>query len=235
MTGVLTWIPRPVAKEAVDHLRASGDVALGYGDSAVDYRTVASRTTGVLLRTTEFRRQEIALAPNLCIIARHGAGFDTVDVDAAAERGIPVTVTGAANAISVAEHVFALLFAVARRIIDADRVVRTGSWAADRDEVVGFELAGRTMGLLGCGRIGHRVAGIAAALGMTVLVSDPALSEGDAEKLGIRLCSTDELFRQSNVLSLHAPLNQATRGIVDDRALSALPPAPSFSTPHAAD
>ena len=222
-TAVLTWIPRPVADEAVAHLRSYGDVALGYGPSAVDYRSVASRTTGVLLRTAEFRRQDIDLAPNLRIIARHGAGYDTVDVDAATERGIPVTITGAANAGSVAEHVFALLFAVARHVTTADRAVRIGQWSTARGELVGIELAGRTMGLLGCGRIGRRVGDIASALGMTVVVSDPALSVADAEKLGLRWVTQDELFRVSNVLSLHAPLTAGTRRVVDRRALAALP------------
>ena len=132
MTASLTWIPRPVADEAIAHLRQHGDVALGYGPNAVDYRTVAPRTTGVLLRTAEFRRDDIDLAPKLRVIARHGAGYDTVDVDAATERGIPVTVTGAANADSVAEHVFALLFAVARNVTAADRAVRDGQWRTAR-------------------------------------------------------------------------------------------------------
>ena len=192
--ALLTWIPRPVADEAVDQLRAHGDVALGYGPGAVDYRDVAPRTTGVLLRTAEFRRPHIDLAPNLRVIARHGAGYDTVDVDAATERGIPVTITGAANAGAVAEHVFALLLAVARNIVPADHAVRAGKWTATRDDLTGFELAGRTMGLLGCGRIGRRVATIATALGMTVAVTDPALSSADADALGIRLIDRDELF-----------------------------------------
>ncbi len=222
-TAPLTWIPRPVADEAVAHLRAHGDVALGYGPGAVDYGVIASRTTGVLLRTAEFRRQHIDLAPNLRIIARHGAGYDTVDVDAATERGIPVTITGAANADAVAEHVFALMFAVARNIATADRAVRDGAWTTARGELTGIEIAGRTMGLLGCGRIGRRVATMAAALGMTVAVCDPALSAADAEALGMRLTAKDELFRISDVVSLHLPLTADTNKIIDHRALGALP------------
>jgi D-3-phosphoglycerate dehydrogenase / 2-oxoglutarate reductase len=222
-TAPLTWIPRPVADEAVARLRAHGDVALGYGREAVDYRTVAPRTTGVLLRTAEFRRQHIDLAPNLRIIARHGAGYDTVDVDAATERGIPVTITGAANAGAVAEHVFALLLAVARNITVADRAVRDGAWNTVREGLTGIELAGRTMGLLGCGRIGRRVATIATALGMTVAVSDPALSAAHAEALGMLLTGTDELIGRSEVLSLHLPLTPSTDKIIDHRALAALP------------
>ena len=221
--ALLTWIPRPVADEAVDQLRAHGDVALGYGPGAVDYRDVAPRTTGVLLRTAEFRRPHIDLAPNLRVIARHGAGYDTVDVDAATERGIPVTITGAANAGAVAEHVFALLLAVARNIVPADHAVRAGKWTATRDDLTGFELAGRTMGLLGCGRIGRRVATIATALGMTVAVTDPALSSADADALGIRLIDRDELFGVSDVLSIHLPLTPETDKIIDRRALAALP------------
>jgi D-3-phosphoglycerate dehydrogenase len=217
----LTWIPRPIAEEAVAELCAHGDVALGYGPDAVEYRDVAPRATGVLLRTAEFRRPDIDLAPNLRIIARHGAGYDTVDVDAATERGIRVTITGAANAGAVAEHVFALLFAVARHVVAADRAVRDGAWSASRGELVGIEMAGRTMGLLGCGRIGRRVADIAAALGMTVVVSDPALSPADVP--GIRLAGIDELLASSHALSLHLPLTRITHKIIDRQALAALP------------
>jgi D-3-phosphoglycerate dehydrogenase len=215
----LTWIPRPVADEAIAHLRAHGDVALGYGPDAVEYREVAQRTTGVLLRTTEFRRQDIDLAPNLRVIARHGAGYDTVDVDAATARGITVTITGAANAGAVAEHVFALLFAVARHVVAADRAVRDGAWSVYRGELVGIELAGRTLGLLGCGRIGRRVADIAAALGMHVVVCDPAVWNAP----GMRLTGMAELLRVSDVLSLHLPLNTSTQHIIDRKALAALP------------
>ena len=222
-TARLTWIPRPIADEAIARLRAHGDVALGYGPDAVDYRAVASRITGVLLRTAEFRSRDIDLAPNLRIIARHGVGYDTVDVEAATERGIAVTITGAANAGSVAEHVFALLFAVARRVVPADGAVREGAWSTARGELVGIEVAGRTMGLLGCGRIGRRVAAIAAALGMPVVVSDPALSAADAEALGMRLTGKEELFGASDVLSLHLPLTPSTDRIIDREALAALP------------
>jgi D-3-phosphoglycerate dehydrogenase / 2-oxoglutarate reductase len=215
----LTWIPRRVADEAIAHLRAHGDVVLGYGPEAVEYREVAPRTTGVLLRTAEFRRQDIDLAPNLRVIARHGAGYDTVDVDAATTRGITVTITGAANAGAVAEHAFALLFAVARHVIAADRAVRDGAWSACRGELVGIELSGRTMGLLGCGRIGRRVADIAAALGMTVVVSDPAVSDAP----GVRLTGMEELLHVSDVLSLHLPLTPRTRKIIAHAALAALP------------
>jgi D-3-phosphoglycerate dehydrogenase len=217
----LTWIPRPVSDEAVARLREYGDVALGYGPGGVDYRTIAPRTTGVLLRTAEFRRADIELAPNLRIIARHGAGYDTVDVDAATERGIPVTITGAANAGAVAEHVFALLFAVARNITAADRAVGNGRWADARGTLTGIELAGRTLGLLGCGRIGRRVAAIATAFGMTVVACDPALSAADTR--GLRLAGMDELLRVSDVLSLHLPLTSGTSNIIDRQALAVLP------------
>ena len=219
-TVPLTWVPRPVSHEAVSRLREHGDVALGYGPRAVDYRKIAPRATGVLLRTAEFRRADMDLAPNLRIIARHGAGYDTVDVDAATERGIPVTITGAANAGSVAEHVFALLFAVARNVTAADRAVRDGRWSAARGMFTGTELAGRTLGLLGCGRIGLRVAAIATAFGLAVVASDPALSAADADALTLRLTEKDDLLRTSDIVSLHLPLTPVTSQIIDREALA---------------
>jgi D-3-phosphoglycerate dehydrogenase len=220
----LTWIPRPVADGAVTALRAHGEVALGYGCDAVQYNAIAARTTGVLLRTAEFRRHDIDLAPNLRIIARHGAGYDTVDIEAATERGIVVTITGEANADSVAEHVFALLFAVARNITTADRAVREGAWNTARTGLTGIELRGRTIGLLGVGRVGRRVAGIAMALGMSVAVTDPALSAAEAAAMGVHLTTGEDLLGRSDVLSLHLPLTPATDRIVDHHALAALRP-----------
>lgn len=223
MSDLLTWVPRPVHEDAIERLREAGAVARGYGGDAVPYDVVAARVTGVLLRTAEFGRAEIEAAPRLRVIARHGAGVDTVDVAAATEHGVPVTITADGNAQAVAEHVFALLLAVARHVVAADDVVRAGAWVPGRAGLVGTELHGRRLGLLGCGRIGRRVVRIGQAYGMPVSVCDPALSEDDAVALGIELVSREQLLATSDVLSLHLPLTGSTRGIVDEDALAALP------------
>lgn len=221
---LLTWVPRPVATEAVDLLRTVGEVALGYGESARSYERVADRVTGVLLRTERFGRHRIEAAPRLRVIARHGVGLDTVDVEAADQRGVLVTTTGDANTQSVAEHVFALLLAVCRSVVPADAAVRAGRWRDARQDLVGVELAGRRLGLLGCGRIGGRVARIGRAFGMDVGVCDPGLAAASAADLGVRVLDREELLAASDVLSLHLPLTEQTRHIVDDSTLASLPP-----------
>lgn len=224
MTGPLTWIPCPVDKAAVELLAASGEVALGYGEDARAWAEVAPRVTGVLLRTAEFSATDMADAPRLRIIARHGVGYDSVDIEAASRRGIPVTITADANSRSVAEHAFALMLGVARKVPQASASVRAGNWSAARAELTGQELDGRCLGLLGFGRIARRVAEIATAFGMEVLAADPQVSSGEAAGAGVRLVSSEELFASSDVLSLHAPLVPATRSVVNARTLAAMPP-----------
>jgi D-3-phosphoglycerate dehydrogenase len=219
----ITWIPCPVDRTAVELLARTGEVALGYGEDARSWAEVAPRVTGVLLRTAGFSATDMADAPNLRIIARHGVGYDSVDVEAASRRGIPVTITADANSRSVAEHAFALMLGVARKVPQAGTAVRAGNWSAARVDLIGQELDGRSLGLLGFGRIARRVAGIATAFGMEVLASDPQVDQGEAASAGVRIVSSEELFASSDVLSLHAPLVPATCEVVNARTLAAMP------------
>lgn len=220
MTAWLTWVPRPIDDAACARLREVGDVALG-----VPWEEVAGRVDAVLLRSARMDREQIEAAPRLRIIARHGAGYDTVDVAAAREHGVAVTVTADANAVSVAEHAFALILAVVRRVAAADAGVRQGSWDQARRAAVGLELDGKTLGLVGFGRIGQRVARMAAAFDMTVLATDKdSRAAAAARELGVRLAPLPELLLASDVVSLHVPLLPATRGLIDARALAGARP-----------
>jgi D-3-phosphoglycerate dehydrogenase len=219
MTDWLTWVPRQIDEAACARLREVGDVALG-----VPWEEVAGRVDAVLLRSARMDREQIEAAPRLRIIARHGAGYDTVDVAAAREHGVAVTVTADANAVSVAEHAFALILAVVRRGAAADAGVRQGSWDQARRAAVGLELDGKTLGLVGFGRIGQRVARMAAAFDMTVLATDPAADAAVARELGVRPAPLPELLAASDVVSLHVPLLPATRGLIDARALAGVRP-----------
>jgi D-3-phosphoglycerate dehydrogenase len=219
MTDWLTWVPRQIDEAACARLREVGDVALG-----VPWEEVAGRVDAVLLRSARMDREQIEAAPRLRIIARHGAGYDTVDVAAAREHGVAVTVTADANAVSVAEHAFALILAVVRRVAAADAGVRQGSWDQARRAAVGLELDGKTLGLVGFGRIGQRVARMAAAFDMTVLATDPAADAAVARELGVRPAPLPELLAASDVVSLHVPLLPATRGLIDARALAGVRP-----------
>lgn len=171
--------------------------------------------------------EAIAAAPRLRAIARAGAGTDNIDTAAARARGIAVLTAPGANARSVAEHVFALLFAIARRVADARDAMRAGRW--DRGKFMGFELGGRTIGIVGAGRTGREVARIARGLGMRVMANSPSAmrdprrrAELDAE--GIELVDFPDLLAAADVLTLHVPLNDATRGLIGREALARMKP-----------
>jgi D-3-phosphoglycerate dehydrogenase/(S)-sulfolactate dehydrogenase len=220
----VTYVSDPVHDDVLTELRELGYVHLGYGPTAVAYREVQDVVEAVMLRAETFGRDKIAGSPRLRIIARHGVGSDNVDLDAATEAGVWVTVTPGRNSRAVAEHVFALALALGRKIPAATARTRDGFWSQHRTELTGFELHGRTLGLLGLGSIGSRVLPIARGFGMQVLVTDPALDDAQATELGARKVGFDDLLTGSDVLSLHVPLVASTHHIIDGPALARLRP-----------
>jgi len=210
----LIYISSPVHPSAVEAAQKLGDVVLAYGPDARAYADVQSNVDAVVLRSGRFTEAMIAASPRLRIIARHGAGVDTVDIPAASARGVWVTNTPGANSRSVAEHVFALALSLARKITLAFDQTRQGNWAEQRSTLDGIELEGRTLGLLGQGSIGTQVATLGRALGMTVVLTDPALDQSRAD-----VVSFDDLLALSDVLSLHIPLLPATRNIINADAI----------------
>lgn len=177
----------------------------------------------LVVRSTKVTRQAIEAAPTLNLIVRAGAGVNTIDVDAASDRGIYVSNCPGKNAAAVAELVFGLVLALDRRIVDATVALREGRWAkSEFGEARG--LYGRRFGVAGFGSIGRLVAERALAFGMEVHAWSRSLSVARARELGVhRSESLVELARVSDVLSLHLPLTGATRGIVDRKVLEALP------------
>jgi D-3-phosphoglycerate dehydrogenase len=178
----------------------------------------------VLVRSaTQITRESLARANGLKVIGRAGVGVDTIDVDAATERGIAVLTAPAGNTISAAELTFALTLALARRIAAADRSMKAGQW--DRKSFSGSELYGKTLGLVGAGRIGGEVAKRARAFGMQVISYDPFLTADRALTLGIERVELDDLLRRADVISLHVPLTDATTGLLGDRELGLMKPS----------
>jgi len=196
----------------------------GSQDGAEVERVMAGNdVTAVIARTVELSARAIAACPSLKVVSKHGIGVNNIDVDACTRRGIPVYVTPGANAQSVAELTIALLGAAARKVAWMDREIRAGRWSRAED---GVQLAGRTLGLVGYGQVGRRVARVARAIGMEVRVFDPALlPPGAAESASdiIVAQSLAELLPVSQVLSLHVPLTPRTRGLIDATALALLP------------
>lgn len=178
----------------------------------------ADRFDAVVYRMLHPDREFLEAASKLQVVAKHGVGLDTVDVDAATDRGILVCNTPGANAHAVAEHTLALLFSVRRQLREADRDVRNGEFV--RDRYVAGELRGDTLGVLGCGNIGSEVAALADAVGMDVLTHDPYLQTFPNEVTPVE--TRAELFDRADAVSLHVPLNEETRGLVGGDELDAL-------------
>ncbi|HZO19723.1 MAG TPA: phosphoglycerate dehydrogenase [Gemmatimonadaceae bacterium] len=175
----------------------------------------------VLVRSaTKITRESLSKAERLKVIGRAGVGVDTIDVDAATEKGIAVLTAPSGNTISACELTFALLLALVRRVPAADRSMHDGAW--DRKSFGGVELYGKTLGLVGAGRIGGEVAKRARAFGMRVLVYDPYLTDERAKALDAELTTLDDVLSRADVISLHVPLTESTQGLIGRDQLAKL-------------
>jgi D-3-phosphoglycerate dehydrogenase / 2-oxoglutarate reductase len=185
------------------------------GQLAVD---LADADALIVRSATSVTRELIAAAPRLRVIARAGTGVDNVDVDAATERGIVVMNAPGANSISVAELAIAQILALSRGIAVADAAMKKGVW--DKKRLTGAEVRGKTLGVVGLGRIGQEVAGRARAFGMKSVAHDPYLSEQVAENLAIPLLSFDGLCAVADYVSLHLPATPETRHLINKESLA---------------
>jgi D-3-phosphoglycerate dehydrogenase len=177
----------------------------------------------VIVRSaSRITRESLAGSQRLRVIGRAGVGVDNIDVDAATERGIAVLNAPSGNTTSAAELAFALLLALARRVPMADRSMKDGLW--DRKSLGGIELYGKTLGLVGAGRIGAAVARRAKAFGMKVVAYDPYLTAERAESLDIELGTLDGVLERADVISLHVPLTDATRNLLGVTQLRKMKP-----------
>ncbi|MDC9813201.1 hydroxyacid dehydrogenase [Rhizobium binxianense] len=174
----------------------------------------------ITVRDAPLPEEVLAAAPKVKIVSRHGVGYDNIPVGYCTSRGIPVTVVGDVNAISVAEQTMFLMLAAARAGVQLDAAVRRGDFAA-RSRLLGVELRGRTLLVIGFGRIGREVAKRSASFGMNILVHDPFASRAAFE--GASFADTlEEGLAVADVVSLHIPLSDATRNLIDADALKAL-------------
>lgn len=214
-----------LAKPGVDLLAKAGARVIYLSDpdsvEEVERLMATEPVDAVISRTVQLSARAIASCPTLRVISKHGVGVSNIDVAAATERGIPVYVTPGANAQSVAELTLGLMFAAARRIGWMDRELHEGRWSRAQD---GMELHGKTLGLMGFGQVGQRVATVCLALGMKVVAFDPALKDGASPVAGVGILpSIDELLGLSEVLSLHVPLTRHTRNLLGAAQFAAMP------------
>lgn len=169
----------------------------------------------------------IAQCPQLLCVSSTGAGYDTVDVAACTAAGIAVVNQAGGNADSVAEHTLALMLSVSRRMVESDRRLRREQ-GFTREDVMGHEIRGKTMGLVGMGHIGTRVARLAHAFGMQVIAVDPYLSAAEIGQRGARSVSMPELLAQSDVVSLHCPRDASTLKMMNADTFAQMKPGALF-------
>jgi len=203
-----------ITGEAMTRLRETHDVAFEpdlWNDAGRLAERLQTARAIIVRNQTKVTRELIAAAPNLQIIGRAGAGLDNIDTDAASESGIVVSYTPSENSISVAELVLGFMLTAVRRIPAAWLHTRSGGW--NRMQFVGGELFGKTLGIVGLGRIGRLVAERARAFGMTIIAHDEFIDPTSpfVAELGARLTSLDDLLEQADFVSLHVPLTPETR------------------------
>jgi len=214
---------QPIHEKALALLDARADVSYEVltDFSEENLLNYVGSADAITVRDAPVSRKVIEQATSARVISRHGVGFDNIPVNLCTELNIPVTVVGAVNAVSVAEHTLFLLLAAARVGIELDSAVREGRFAARADNL-SVELNGKTLLLIGYGRIGKKVARRATALGMQVLVFDPYVT--DTTDISDTLIeSLDEGLQQADAVSLHVPLTDETRGILGEEQLALLP------------
>jgi len=214
-------VTRKLPSSVLDKLRATADVDVYTGDAAIppgELRArVADKDALVSLPTDAVDRAVIDAAPNLKVIANVAVGVDNVDIAYAASRGIVVTNTPDVFTASVADFTWALILAITRRLSEGERLVRRGEWKGwALDLLLGTELRGKQLGLVGVGRIGRAVAARAPTFGMTVAYT----SRRDIDLPAAQPMSLDRLLLTSDVVSLHVPLTPDTQHLIDKRALT---------------
>lgn len=202
---------------------ANFDVDKQAGLSVDELLAAVAGCQGLVVRSeTKVTSQVMDAASELRVIGRAGVGVDNIDVAAATARGIVVMNAPDGNTITTAEHTMALLVALARNVAQANSSLKSGKWA--RKGFIGVELAGKTLGIVGLGRIGKAVAARARAFGMQIVAFDPFIAPDQARDLEIEVAPLNEVFARADFLTVHTPLTADTRGIVGAQAFAQMKP-----------
>lgn len=224
MSKLKVLVSDPISQTGVDALAEGGelDVTFKPGLPHEELLKIIPEFSALVVRSqTKVGADVIAAGKKLKAVGRAGVGVDNVDVDAATQRGIIVMNTPGGNTISTAEHAFSLLVSAARKIPQADASVKAGKW--DRKSFQGVELNGKTLAVLGMGRIGTEVAKRALAFGMRVLAYDPYLSEARAKSLQVELVENlEDALPQADFVTMHMPLTDETKHMLGDARLAKL-------------
>jgi len=211
-------IPQDVAPPGKDYLRERGyEIKMGSGTTADAIAADVVDCDAILARTASFPAKVFEAGRKLKVISRHGVGVDNIDVAKATELGVWVTFAPESNANTVAEHAIGCILALTRNFIQLDRATRAGNWGI-RDKLLGADLAGKVLGIVGLGKIGRRVAQKASrGLDMQVVGYDPFLKPEQVAEFATPAASMEEVFRAADFVSVHIPGGAATKGLVDGK------------------
>lgn len=213
----------PIAPEGIEILKQVADVDVKTGLSKDELAAIIGDYDALAVRSeTKVTGDIIAKAEKLKIIGRAGVGVDNIDVEAATARGILVVNSPEGNTLAASEMTVALLLALARNIPQADEAMRAGRW--DRKIYMGSEVYGKTLGVVGLGKIGREVVSRMQAFGMSVLGYDPYLKPEQADALGIKLVDLDTLYQESDYISVHTPKTKETTGMINAEKLALMKP-----------
>ena len=195
------------------------DVEMKVGLKPEELEAIIANYDGLAIRSaTKANAKILGSAKNLKVIGRAGIGVDNVDVPAATARGIVVMNTPFGNSITTGEHAIALMFALARELPAANASTHAGKW--EKSKFMGVEVTGKTLGIIGCGNIGSIVAERALGLKMKVVAFDPFLTPERAKELGVEKVELDQLFTRADFITLHTPMTEQTKNIIDAKALA---------------
>jgi len=209
---------------AVEHLSTYFEVVQGTSVKEAEIVRQAQDCEGILIRSATVTGAMMSQLPKLKVVAKHGIGVDNIDVKAAAEQGILVVNAPFSNLNAVAEHTLTMLMALSKNLVHLDQKTRAGKFAA-RNQYVNAELQGKTLGLIGFGRIARMLAKKVSGFEMQVLAADPFADAEEAKRLGAELVSQEELLAKSDFVSLHVPLMPNTNKMVNREFLKAMKPS----------
>ncbi|WP_417428492.1 phosphoglycerate dehydrogenase [Kiloniella sp.] len=217
---VKVLISDKLSPKAADIFRDRGvEVDTKVGLSEEELIAIIGDYDGLAIRSaTKVTPKVLEAATNLKVVGRAGIGVDNVNIDAASAKGVVVMNTPHGNSITTAEHAIAMMFAAARQIPEANESTQAGKW--EKSRFMGSELTAKTLGVIGCGNIGSIVVDRAQGLKMKVISFDPFLSPERAKDLGVEKVELDELLARADFITLHVPLTDQTKGIIDAKALA---------------
>jgi D-3-phosphoglycerate dehydrogenase len=213
----------PIHPDAARRMETEARVVVTNDETEAGVATIAAEADGLLIRGKPPATASLmAACPRLRVVGRHGVGLDTVDIPAATRLGVAVVHAPGSNSQAVAEHALMLMLTCAKRTLEIDKLTKRGDWSA-RTNVENVELGGRTLGVVGVGNVGRRVAKFCGALGMRVLGYDPYVPDDELSRRGVEpQPSLEAMLPQCDVVTFHTPLTPETRGLLGGKNLKLL-------------